>query len=213
MPKLTTDEANAIAYAVAREIRSGDWPEWRDWTIATLLAANQDALIDDAYGDSGMTIAEINDTMPEIRRLVEAYDRLLGTSRAAELPAQRIPIPPTASYTDALHAGPCVLYGPDGTELARFRDAIGAAWHDAMHSGGYVTAASDPSRVLMDYRPGAPITCIPESMVPVRHCIGVFDAENGQYRMRCEDEGMAWDPDYVSPFHEADEECTVCFPR
>lgn len=82
MKYLTADEIKAITDAVLREVSAySQWDEIKDQTLAGLCSANQDALIDDLFE------RHPDDAPHEAGMIshVRIYDRLLGTSRAAEL--------------------------------------------------------------------------------------------------------------------------------
>lgn len=84
---LNEPQVQAILHAISREVHAGgQWPEFSDLTIAELCSANQDAVIDDMHGDSGMTESEIAAALPSARAQVAIYDDLLSTNRVSELP-------------------------------------------------------------------------------------------------------------------------------
>lgn len=80
LPAITdADRANAVRYAVERELGKGEltaaqWGEIKDMTLADLLAANTDALTDDLY-EGGPGQDDITGTLTAIK----AGSELLGT--------------------------------------------------------------------------------------------------------------------------------------
>src|SRR5215469_2202849 len=81
---MTPEQAAAVLLAMQREAGAGGtWGEAKDLTVESLCATNQDALIDDLYEEPG------DPHRAEIVALIKVYDTLLGTNRAAEVPAAK----------------------------------------------------------------------------------------------------------------------------
>jgi hypothetical protein len=91
---LTAEEVAAIQVAVTRDVTTDiTWDEIKGRTLADIISANQDALIDDLYEDDPRD----KDHRPGMIEHIRIYDRLLGTDRAREIPPD--------SYADGFAAG------------------------------------------------------------------------------------------------------------
>jgi hypothetical protein len=82
---MTTDQIEAIKDAVMREVSTSNaWDEIKDLSLSDLCSANQDALIDDLYGDFPSDREHRSGMIGHIK----IYDALLQTNRADEIPSK-----------------------------------------------------------------------------------------------------------------------------